>query len=90
MAHKVHFLATTGGKALCAVRSAANGKMRANSRATYATIPADHIVRPDEFRATPAADRCAHCSERFTEAMNSRRAKTGKPLYADAFTQTLK
>lgn len=63
--------------------------MRHNSRRSYATIPASHIVNPEEFRATPDADRCAHCCERFTETMNRRRALSGKPLYANAFTKEL-
>lgn len=59
-------------------------------RHTYATIPASCIVDPDGFRAAPEADRCVHCAERFTETMNRRRARSGKPLYTNAFTKELK
>jgi hypothetical protein len=46
-------------------------------------------VSPEEFRAIPAEDRCAHCCDRFTPMMNARRSMLGMPLYADAMTKTL-
>jgi hypothetical protein len=60
-----------------------------NSRDTYRNMNAV-AVDPEEFRALPAADRCAHCCDRFTPMMNDRRRRTGKPLYADAMTKTLR
>lgn len=90
MANKIHFKATKEGSAACACGIAhKNGSVYKNQRATYASIPASCIVGPEEFRATPAADRCAHCSDQFTARMNSRRVKSGKPLYKDAFTKEL-
>lgn len=89
MANKIHLRATVGGKTVCATRHIGNGKLRNNARATYATIPAAFIVNPDEFRAAADADRCAHCAEKFTETMNRRRARNGKPLYKNAFTKEL-
>lgn len=91
MTTKIHLRRTVQGAAVCATRRGIKpgGKVAKNSRMTYKTIPASRVVDPAEFRATPAADRCAHCSERFTETLNARRALSGKPLYLDAFTQTL-
>lgn len=90
MAYKVHFKATKDGKAACAVKMPdANGKVRMNQRSNYSTIPAEHMVNPDEFRATLPENRCAHCSDLFTARMNARRAITGKPLYLNAFTKEL-
>ena len=90
MANKIHFQATTQGSAACAVGfPTRSGAVVKNARATYATIPVSHIVTPDAFRATPAADRCAHCAAQFTERMNVRRAKSGKPAYKDAFTKEI-
>lgn len=90
MAYKIHLRATVQGSAVCASRAIGGGKMRHNSRRTYATIPASCIVNPEEFRATADADRCAHCSDRFTETMNRRRELSGKPLYVNAFTKELR
>jgi len=90
MANKIHFRLTKEGSAACAcgcVRK--DGSVSKNSRTTYAHIPASCVVGPDEFRATPAADRCAHCAEQFTARMNARRVRSGKPLYSDAFTKTI-
>ena len=90
MTNKIHFRMTKQGHAACACGSVKSGnKVSMNHRSTYATIPASHVVGPDEFRATPAADRCAHCAEQFTARMNARRAISGKPLYKDAFTKEL-
>lgn len=89
MANKIHLRATVNGATVCASRPAVNGLVLPNSRSTYATIPAYCIVTPDEFRATADCDRCAHCAERFTETMNRRRVRSGKPLYANAFTKEL-
>lgn len=91
MAHKIHLRRTVQGKTVCATRAGIKpgGKVRRNSRSTYKTIPSSHVVGPEEFRATPDADRCAHCAERFTETMNERRKLSGKPLYANAFTKEL-
>lgn len=89
MTRKVHLVFGTKGTTACAARGAdANGKVIRNARATYQRMGAV-AVGPDEFRATPAADRCAHCCDRFTDVMNSRRAKAGLPLYADAMTKTI-
>lgn len=90
MANKIHFKATKQGSAACAVGpSIAGGLTHKNRRSTYATIPASYIVDPDEFRATPSENRCAHCAAQFTERMNARRKVSGKPLYKDAFTKEL-
>ncbi len=90
MANKIHFRATVDGKAACATQLPnSQNKVRKNGRATYSSIPASCTVGPDEFRATPATDRCAHCCDQFTARMNARRALSGKPPYLDAFTKTL-
>jgi hypothetical protein len=67
-----------------------NGKVLPNSRRSYRTIPYSETRSPEEFRAAAAADRCAHCCDRFTDMMNARRKAKGLPLYADAMTMTLK
>ncbi len=89
MADKIHFRATIQGSAACAVRHIGDGMFRKNNRSSYATIPASHIVGPDGFRAAPSDDRCAHCAGLFTDLMNKRRTRSGKPLYKDAFTKEI-
>lgn len=90
MANKIHFQATKQGTAACAIGAFdRNGKAYKNSRRTYAVIPGSYIVGPDEFRGALADDRCAHCAGKFTDLMNERRARSGKPFYSDAFTKTL-
>ncbi|CAB4145739.1 hypothetical protein UFOVP1204_70 [uncultured Caudovirales phage] len=89
MAHKIHLRQGVNGTTACAARGERNGKVIRNSRTTYQGMSAV-AVNPEEFRATPAMDRCAHCCDRFTAMMNARRAKHGLPLYADAMTKTLK
>ena len=87
---KVHLRQTVKGRTACSVRFARkDGSIVFNSRDTYRNMGAT-VVDPEEFRSTPATDRCAHCCDRFTPMMNARRAKSGKPLYADAMTKTLK
>ena len=89
MVHKVHLRQGKDGTTACASRGVrANGTIIRNSRTTYQKM-AVVAVTPEEFRATPAADRCAHCCDRFTPMMNDRRRKSGKPLYKDAFTKEL-
>jgi len=89
MAHKIHLLQGVKGTTACAARGERkNGTIIHNARTTYQGMSAK-AVTPEEFRATPAEDRCAHCCDRFTPMMNARRAKVGKPLYADAMTKTL-
>jgi hypothetical protein len=90
MAHKVHLLGTVQGTPVCATSgfNAKTGKTHLNRRMTYRAMSAT-VVSPEEFRATPAKNRCAHCCDRFTPVMNARRAAVGKPLYADAMTKRL-
>lgn len=89
MAHKIHLRQTTGGKTACNSRYIGNGKFVYNSRVAMGFIPFDNIVRPDVFRATLAADRCAHCSDKFLETMNRRRKASGKPIYINAWTREI-
>lgn len=91
MAHKIHLKQGTNGTPACASSGfdAKTGKIRRNSRTTYQHMQAAS-VSPEDFRATPAEDRCAHCCDRFTPMMNARRSVLGLPLYADAMTKTLK
>lgn len=87
--HKIHLRQGVRGTTACAARGVNGaGKIIRNSRATYQHMTAIS-VSPEEFRATPAERRCAHCCDRFTPMMNSRRAKSGKPLYSDAMSKTL-
>lgn len=87
--HKIHLRQGKNGTPACAARGVGkDGNIIRNSRTTYQHMSAV-AVSPDEFRATPAEDRCAHCCGRFTPMMNARRAKNGKPLYKDAMTKTL-
>lgn len=89
MASKVHLRQGVKGTPACAARGMrANGTIIRNNRTTYQCMSAV-VVDPDQFRATPADDRCAHCVDRFTPMMNARRKLVGKPLYADAMTKTL-
>lgn len=90
MAIKTHFKATKEGSAACAVgRPSVSGVVRKNNRATYTEIPESNIVGPDSFRNTPTVMRCSHCAAQFTDRINIRRTRTGKPLYRDAFTKEL-
>jgi hypothetical protein len=86
---KFHLRATINGKTVCASRPAVKGKVRPNARGTYATIPVEFVLSPEEFRAAPDARRCMHCCDRFTEVMNARRAVSGKPPYKNAMTKEL-
>lgn len=89
MAHKIHLRQSVQGSPACSIRGVrANGKCIRNARTTYQHMGAVTVMA-EEFRAVPAADRCAHCCDRFTPMMNERRAKVGKPLYADAMTKKL-
>lgn len=90
MAHKVHLKQTVQGAPACAASGfdPKTGKTRMNARTTYRHMDAV-VLSPDEFRAAPAEDRCAHCCDRFTPMMNARRKVAGKPLYKDAMTKTL-
>jgi hypothetical protein len=90
MAYKTHLRAGVNGTTACASSGVdKNNNVILNNRVTY-RLMGTVSVSPDEFRATPEADRCAHCCDRFTPMMNQRRAKSGKPLYADAMTKTLR
>lgn len=90
MANKIHFRATKQGIAACACGPSLPGNVvYKNNREKYAHIPANCVVGPDEFRATPQEQRCAHCENQFTYRMNERRKVSGKPLYKDAFTKEL-
>lgn len=88
MTHKIHLRQSVNGSPACAILGVrADGTVIRNGRVTYQTMSAT-VVSVDEFRETPAADRCAHCCDRFTPMLNRRRAKAGKALYADAMTKT--
>ena len=91
MANKIHLKQGVNGTPACAASgfNSKTGKIRRNGRTTYQHMAAT-VVSPEEFRAVPAEDRCAHCCDRFTPMMNARRAAQGLPLYADAMTKTLK
>ncbi len=89
MTHKIHLRQGKNGTTACAAKGVrANGDIIRNARSTYQAMSAE-AVSPEEFRALPHADRCAHCCDRFTPMMNARRKKNGLPLYADAMTKTL-
>lgn len=78
---KVHLIAnkltgTNVAYALCASQPVGNGKVRRNSRSSYQFM-ASEIVDEASFKATPAADRCAHCVEQYLIKRNKRRAAKG-------------
>ena len=90
MTQKVHLRQGVKGTTACASSGMRkDGTVIRNGRSTYQHMSAK-VVDPEEFRATPAEHRCAHCCDRFTPMMNQRRALVGKPLYEDAMTKTLK
>jgi hypothetical protein len=90
MATKIHLRQGINGATACSISGVrADGKLIRNSRVSYQRMDAVAVI-PEEFRLVPEADRCAHCCDRFTPMMNARRAKSGKPLYADAMTKTLR
>lgn len=82
---KVHLIANklTGSNvayALCASKPVGNGKVRRNSRSSYQFM-ASELVPLEGFKATPAADRCAHCVEQYLIKRNKARAEKGwKPV----------
>lgn len=89
MARKIHLRQGVNGTTACAARGfRSDGTIVRNNRTTYQAMSGE-AVNPEEFRAVPAADRCAHCVDRFTPMMNARRKAKGLPLYADAMTKTL-
>lgn len=80
---KIHLRANklTGeneARALCASKSLGNGTNSNNSRNTYRFM-ASEIVSPEEFRATPIADRCAHCLQAGLTKKNAQRREKGLP-----------
>lgn len=80
---KIHLRANklTGdnkARALCASKSIGNGKTINNSRSTYRFMTSE-IVSPEEFRATPIADRCAHCLQAGLTKKNAQRREKGLP-----------
>jgi hypothetical protein len=89
MTHKIHLLVSVKGKTACNAQSIGNGKLIFNSRKAMQFIPNSHKVSPEDFRAAPASDRCAHCSDKFLETMNRRRKMNGLPLYANVWTKEL-
>ncbi len=79
---KVHYQANKGIRrepmALCSTRMNAKGNVEDNGRRSYVGMSSP-IVMPDVFKATPAADRCAHCCDRLLEVRNFLRKRDGKP-----------
>lgn len=67
--------------AACAAQSAGPNQCRPNSRSTYRFM-ASEIVSPAEFRATPHADRCAHCCDAGLLVLNRQRRDKGLPPVA--------
>jgi hypothetical protein len=70
--------------ARCAARPASNGQVRRNTRATYQFM-ASEIVSFEEFAATPAKDRCAHCMDIGLQARNRQRKAKGLAPVATIF-----
>ncbi len=90
MANKIHLRQGVNGTTACASKGTTrDGKVIKNSRMSYKTIPFSCTVLAEDFRAIPAADRCAHCCDRFTPMMNARRKLKGLPPYKDAMTKEL-
>jgi hypothetical protein len=86
---KIHVRQTKTGKPACSIGYVTKeGICIPNGREKYQYM-ASEVVGVEEFRQVPDAERCAHCSNKFTSMLNARRLKAGKPLYSDAFTQTL-
>lgn len=79
---KTHLAANKGINralfAVCASRMTASGKVNNNSRRTYAYM-ASEIVRFEAFKATPAAERCAHCVDMAVAHRNRQRHDKGLP-----------
>lgn len=88
MARKIHLQANKALNqdpyAVCASRPAGNGKVRKNSRRTYAFM-ASEIVHYADFKNVPAADRCAHCMDMGLEKKNRARKAKGQPLAKSLF-----
>jgi hypothetical protein len=81
MANKLHLQANVGINAipyaLCSVRSIGHGKVRRNSRTTYADIPQANIVSFEKFKTIDASDRCAHCCAAGLLVRNRQRKAKG-------------
>jgi len=87
MTTKIHFRVGKNGTTACASSGVTkDGMIRRNSRTTYQHMSVVS-VGPNEFFATPAADRCSHCCDRFTAVINERHRRLGKPLYKNALTK---
>lgn len=78
---KVHLQANAGNTrepmAMCATQYNAAGKIMDNRRSTYVGMTSA-IVRLDALKATPAADRCAHCCDILLVRRNLQRKAKGK------------
>lgn len=79
-ARKTHLAANKGINreffAVCASRLTGRGTVVNNSRRTYAYM-ASEIVDFEGFKATPAADRCAHCVQVGLDRRNRQRRIKG-------------
>jgi len=86
MTSKIHLRQGKDGTTACASRGVdSNGKVVRNGRRTYQFM-ASEVVGPQAFYDAPAADRCAHCCDRFVPMMTERHKRLGLP----PFTLTLK
>lgn len=70
--------------ARCAAQFIGSGKVRTNNRNTYRFMSSE-IVGWAEFKATPAADRCAHCVDGGLIAYNRQRRAKGLAAVSDLF-----
>lgn len=77
---KTHLAANKGISralfAVCASRTTGRGTVVNNSRRTYAFMSSE-IVDFAGFKATPAADRCAHCVDIGLQRRNRVRREKG-------------
>lgn len=81
MNSKVHLRQGKDGTTACASRGVdGRGKVLRNSRRTYQFM-ASKVVGPNEFVATPASARCAHCCDRFVPMMVARHKRLGLPPF---------
>ncbi len=84
MTRKIHLRQGKNGTTACASLGVdSRGNVVRNGRQTYQCM-ASEVVGVNEFMATPAADRCAHCCDRFVPMMTARHARLGLPPFTGA------
>jgi hypothetical protein len=82
MASKVHFKRNATASAIACATDAYRNKGRVNQRASYRCVDVNgpQVVRMNDFRSVPAADRCAHCETAWLTILNRQQKERGEAI----------